>query len=163
MTYFLLNTLNDTSSLSSLSFPLGWLLQQVNHSFTPDRGQPRWPGAACVILPALFKHSALVFHGNLPGLPGDIKNVPEIFFRQVFRTVWDQIYGLPGLKYFSVIDVLYPPLQLLLDWEVLCHPEVKKILYPFLFRYLLNVYLLSITNHVIFFKKNYPLEAFSDS
>lgn len=152
-TCFLLNTLNDKNSLSSLYFPLSWLLQQVDHSFTRDWGQPGWPGAACVILPALFKHSALVFHGNLPGLPRDVKNVPEIFLRQVFWIVWDKIYGLPSLKNLSIIDVLYFPLQLPSDWEVLCHPQVKKVLYPFSFQYLLSVYLLSITNCVIFFKK----------
>ena len=140
MTYFLLNTLNDTNSFSFLYFLHTWLLHQLIHYFTQDWGQPYWPGAACVILPALFAHSTLVFHGNLPDLPRYIKNVPEIFFRQVFRTVWGQIYGLPGLKYLSVIDALYHPLQLLTDWEVLYHPQAKKVLHPFLFQYGIGIF-----------------------
>lgn len=84
---FLLNTLNDINSFSSISFLVD---SRIN-----------WPGAVCVILAALFECSTLVFHGNLPGLPSYIKNVPEIFFRQVFRTIWGQIYGLPGLVLFS--------------------------------------------------------------
>lgn len=69
-----------------------------------------------------------------------LKNTPEIFFRQVFRIVWGQIYGLPGLKYLSVIGALYHPLQLLRDWEVLYHPQVKKVLYCFLFKHGIGIF-----------------------
>lgn len=140
MTYFLLNTLNDMNSFSFLYFLLSWLLHQLFHYFTQDWGQPYWPGAACVILLALFEYSTLVFHGNLPGLPRYVKNMPEIFFRQVFRTVWGQIHGLPHLKYLSVINALYHPLQLLTDGEVLYHPQVKKVLHPFLFQYGIRIF-----------------------
>lgn len=130
MICFLLNTLNVINSFSFLYFLLSWLPHQLINYFTQDWGQPYWPGAACVILAALFECSTLAFRGNLPGLPSYIKNMPEIFFRQIFRTIWGQIYGLPHLKFFSETDALYHPVQLLADWRVL-HPQVKKGLYPF--------------------------------
>lgn len=92
-TYFLLNALNYMNYFPILYFLLSWLLHQLINYFLQGWGQPYWPGAACVTLPALSE-----FHVNLPGIPTYIKDMPEIFFRQVYRFVGNQISELPALK-----------------------------------------------------------------
>lgn len=108
--HFLLNTLNDMNSFSFLYFLLSWLLHQLIHYFIQGWGQPYWPGAACVILPALSEYRTLVFHGNLPSIPRYFKDTPEVFFRQIYRIAGGQVSGLPNLKCLVVIDAVCHPL-----------------------------------------------------